>query len=89
MGVFSKLDDRVDYFYEPESGVGNFYHDILTSVLNGSHVIVYGKANLKGMVNKNYKGTGRCDVAIVVDDFRRSRDPIFSTTSAWLYRYFY
>jgi hypothetical protein len=86
MWTFSQLEHRVDYFWLPrEESVADVYEGIIASVLNGSHVIIYSKSNLESMLNKIYKEKGDCDMA-TKDDFRRSRDPVFSTTTSWIYR---
>jgi hypothetical protein len=86
--TFSYLEDRVDYFIEPDEGesVADFYGNMLASVLDGSHIIISSKGNLEAIMSKIYKETGYCGEARM-GDFRRSQDAVFTTNAGWIYRY--
>ena len=89
MEIYPRLVDpdlrsRVDFYEEPKTGRGAFNMDILSSVLNGSHILIAANENLDSMLEKIYSDTQTCNIRM--DEFSRSRDSIFSTTTAWLYR---
>ena len=84
MEIYHVLSGRVDYFEEPKSGKGAFYMDLLSSVLNRSHILIAAHENLDSMLEKIYSDTKTCNIKM--DEFSRGRFSIFSTTTAWLYR---
>ena len=87
MKTFDELsaEGRVSY-YEVKSTEDEafFFEDMLQSVLNHSHVIIASEGNLKSLLKKIVHRTQTCSMRI--RDFKRARDPVFSTLSVWLYR---
>ena len=83
---YQALGDRVDLFRESadDNRTAERFESILASVLNGTHVIIQSEANLEAMMTKIYGRSGVCQPR--TDDFRRSRDALFFTSSVWLYR---
>ena len=84
MEIYPDLRNRVDYYEEPPTGRGAFNMDILSSVLNRSHILIAAHENLDSMLERIYSDTKTCNIRM--DEFSKSRDSIFSTTTAWLYR---
>ena len=65
------LEHRVDYINVPTRSKGDYLHDILTSVLNGSHVYISSEPNFNALicpVNEEANQT-----VVRKDEFRRSR----------------
>jgi hypothetical protein len=73
MPTFSHFKDRVDYFSKPKKGgaaaEADLYGNILSSVLNGTHVFIVGRNNLRIMLTFILKETGNCNM-VNINDYR-------------------
>ena len=84
MKIYPHLQNRIEYYEEPPTGKGTYYMNLLSTVLYRSHILIAAHENLDSMLEKIYSETGICNIKM--DEFSRSRDSIFSTSTAWLYR---
>ncbi len=79
LASYRQLEKRIDFIGRVSDSPGHLFN-----VLNGSHVLIDIGGNLDNYIEIAQRQEGVC--AISLDEFRRSKEIVFTSPGAWMVR---